>query len=117
MHSDGLFRFGLMAGILICRRLKDQAIQTNEPNRAIWPILAALRKLQPSVEHLTPLHADCLLLCVLAKTYKAGLLLLEDDIFEIDQKRTGITPRDFLLYCYYGYSPNAFILDPTLEQF
>jgi COP9 signalosome complex subunit 3 len=102
--------------IVICRRLKDHAIQINEPNRAICPLFSALSKLQPSTEHLTPLHADYLLLCLLAKTYKAGLPILEEDIFEIDQKRTGLTPRDFLLYCYYGYSHNA-IYNPSMHPF
>ncbi|CAM6121819.1 unnamed protein product [Calypogeia fissa] len=100
--SADQIRLAIEKFIVICRRLKDQAIQIVQPTSAILPLLAAIRKLQPSTEYLTPLHADYLLLCLLAKTYKAGLLILEEDIFEIDQKRTGLTPRDFLLYCYYG---------------
>ncbi|PKI39840.1 hypothetical protein CRG98_039773 [Punica granatum] len=59
-------------------------------------MLTALRKLQTTTEHLTPLHPELLLLCLLSKSYKIGLSILEDDIFEVDQ------PRDLFLYCYYG---------------
>lgn len=75
-----------------------------EPMRSILPLQTAIRKLQPSSEYLTAIHADFLQLCLLSKCYKASLSILEDDIFEIDQKRTALVPRDFLLYCYYGYA-------------
>lgn len=76
-------------------------MQMMEPSCAILPLYAAILKSQPSCLYLTPLHADYLLLCLLSKCYRAGLNILEDDIFEIDQKRTGLMPRDFLLHCYY----------------
>ncbi|AQK78397.1 COP9 signalosome complex subunit 3 [Zea mays] len=71
-------------------------MQLNMPIRGIAPLRAAVRKIQSSPEQLTPVHADYLLLCLLAKQYKAGLSVLEDDIFEVDQ------PKDLFLYCYYG---------------
>jgi COP9 signalosome complex subunit 3 len=80
----------------VCRVLKDQVMQLNTPIRGIAPLRAAIRKIRTSPEQLTPVHADCLLLCLLAKQYKAGLSVLEDDIFEVDQ------PKDLFLYCYYG---------------
>lgn len=86
----------------ICRRVKEQAMYLHEPMRAILPLQSAIRKLQPSSEYLTAIHADFLQSCLLSKCYKASLSILEDDIFEIDQKRTALVPRDFLLYCYYG---------------
>lgn len=67
-----------------------------DPMRGVAPMLRALQKLQYSSEQLTTLHPDFLLLCLLAKCYKTGLSILEDDIFDVDQ------PRDFFLYCYYG---------------
>lgn len=66
------------------------------PMRGVAPLLTAIRKLQTSSEHLTPLHPEFLLLCLLAKCYKTGLSVLHDDISEVDQ------PRDLFLYCYYG---------------
>ncbi|XP_047079937.1 COP9 signalosome complex subunit 3-like [Lolium rigidum] len=80
----------------VCKVLKGEAMQLNAPIRGIAPLRAAVRKVQPSSEHLTPLHAEYLTLCLLAKQYKAGLSVLEDDIFEVDQ------PKDLFLYCYYG---------------
>ncbi|VAI76278.1 unnamed protein product [Triticum turgidum subsp. durum] len=71
-------------------------MQLNAPIRGIAPLRAAVRKIQTSSEQLTPLHAEYLMLCLLAKQYKAGLSVLEDDIFEVDQ------PKDLFLYCYYG---------------
>ena len=67
-----------------------------EPLRGVAPMLTAIRKLQSSTEHLTTLHLEFLLLCLLAKCYKTGISILEEDIFEVDQ------PRDLFLYCYYG---------------
>ncbi|KAG5527076.1 hypothetical protein RHGRI_028111 [Rhododendron griersonianum] len=82
--------------ISLCKRFKDQVMQLEAPIRGVAPLLTAIRKLQSSSEQLTTLHPDFLLLCVLAKCYKTGLCVLEDDIFEVDQ------PKDFFLYCYYG---------------
>ncbi|KAK7266906.1 hypothetical protein RIF29_19567 [Crotalaria pallida] len=82
--------------ISVCKTLKDQVTLLEAPIRGVAPMLTALRKLQVSTERLTPLHSEFLLLCLLAKCYKTGLSILEDDIFEVDQ------PRDLFLYCYYG---------------
>lgn len=87
---------------ILCRRLKEQALQMHIPMRAVLPLQTAVRKLQPSSEYLTPLHADFFLVCLLTKCYKSALSILEEEIYEIDQKKTGLIPRDFLLYCYYG---------------
>jgi COP9 signalosome complex subunit 3 len=80
----------------VCKVLKSEVTQLNAPIRGIAPLRAAVRKIRASSEHLTSLHAEYLTLCLLAKQYKAGLSVLEDDIFEVDQ------PKDFFLYCYYG---------------
>ncbi|XP_059670003.1 COP9 signalosome complex subunit 3 [Cornus florida] len=82
--------------VSVCKKFKDQVMMLEAPMRGVAPLLTAARKLQSSSEHLTTLHPDFLLLCVLAKCYKTGLHILEDDVFEVDQ------PRDLFLYCYYG---------------
>ena len=69
---------------------------------AILPLEAAARKVQPTNEYLTAQHADLAQVCLLAKCYNAALPLLDDDIFEVDPKATGVNFKDFLLYCYYG---------------
>ncbi|KAK6256305.1 hypothetical protein SCA6_017610 [Theobroma cacao] len=82
--------------ISVCKRFKDQVLLLEEPLHGVAPMLTAIRKLQSSTEHLTTLHPEFLLLCLLAKCYRTGLSILEEDIFEVDQ------PRDLFLYCYYG---------------
>lgn len=82
--------------INVCKRYKDQVLLFEAPIRGLGPMLTAIRKIQSSTEHLTTLHPEFLQLCLLAKCYKAGLSVLEDDIYEIN------LPRDFFLYCYYG---------------
>ncbi|KAL5717699.1 hypothetical protein ACHQM5_010672 [Ranunculus cassubicifolius] len=82
--------------VSVCKKFKDAVMLLQTPMRGIAPIRTAIRKLQSSREQLTTLHADFLQLCLLAKCYKSGLKLLEEDIFETD------LPKDFFLYCYYG---------------
>lgn len=82
--------------ISVCKRLKDQVMLLEAPIRGVSVMMTAIKKLQPSSEHLTPLHPEFLLLCLLSKCYKVGSRLLEDDIFEV------ALPRDLFLYCYYG---------------
>lgn len=82
--------------IFICKRLHEQVMVLGAPMRAVAPLFTAIRKIQPSSEHLTPLHPDFLQVCLSSKCYKIGYKILEDDIYEVDQ------PRDFFLYCYYG---------------
>lgn len=67
------------------------------PIQGIAPLRSAVHKLQALPEHLTTLHSDFLQLCLLAKCYKAGLSVLESDIFEAEN------PRDLFLFYYYGY--------------
>lgn len=40
--------------------------------------------------------------CLLAKMPSAAVPVLEVEVFDVDPAKTGMTPRDFLLYCYYG---------------
>ncbi|CAH9123207.1 unnamed protein product [Cuscuta epithymum] len=82
--------------ISVCKRFKDQVLLLKAPLQGVGPMRTAIKKLQLSSEQLTPLHPEFLLLCVLAKCYRIGFSILEDDILEVDQ------PKDFFLYCYYG---------------
>ena len=72
------------------------------PGRALSALSAAARKAAPTPAHLTPAHVDVLQLSLLARNFAAALPLLGDDIFEVVPAATGLVPRDFLLYCYYG---------------
>ncbi|GJP33132.1 hypothetical protein CLOM_g17701 [Closterium sp. NIES-68] len=88
----------------LCHRLRDLLISRTEFARGVLPLHWAIGKVQQrcSAEHLTPQHADCLQLCLLAKMYRHGGELLQGDILDIDPKKTGLVHRDFLLYCFYG---------------
>ncbi|KAG6741651.1 hypothetical protein POTOM_054928 [Populus tomentosa] len=88
--------FSSFAVIAVSKRFKDQVLILEVPMRGVAPLLEAVKKLRSSSEHLTALRPDFLQLCLLAKCYKTGLSILEDDIFEVDQ------PWDFFFYCYYG---------------
>ena len=72
------------------------------PGRALAALSAAARKAAPTPAHLTPAHVDVLQLSLLARNFAAAMPLLADDIFEVVPAATGLAPRDFLLYCYYG---------------
>ncbi|KAJ0798921.1 putative proteasome component (PCI) domain, winged helix DNA-binding domain superfamily [Helianthus annuus] len=78
------------------RLVPDKCIVLLSQHKSCGPLLTAIRKIQPSPEHLTPLHPDFSSVFLSAKCYKIGYSILEDDIYKVDQ------PRDFFLYCYYG---------------
>ena len=42
----------------LCRRLKDASLALGRPKAALLPLRAALQKLCPTPEHLSPMHAD-----------------------------------------------------------
>jgi hypothetical protein len=74
------------------------------PGRGLAALACAARKAAPTPAHLTPAHVDVLQLSLLALNYAAALPLLADDIFEVVPSATGLVPKDFLLYCFYGGS-------------
>ncbi|KAF5194458.1 Cop9 signalosome complex subunit [Thalictrum thalictroides] len=82
--------------ISVCRAFKDGILSLKTPIRGVGPLRTAIRKLQSSSGRVTSLHSDFVMLCLLAKCYKTGYSILEENIFETDQ------PRDLYLYCYYG---------------
>ncbi|KAF8060061.1 CSN3 [Scenedesmus sp. PABB004] len=87
----------------LCRKYKEQLLGDPRAARSgVAPLLAALQRLAPSAEHLTPIHADVLQLCLLAKTYGAAAALLGGELTEVDPTRTAVGPTDLQLYCYYG---------------
>ncbi|KAL9236545.1 hypothetical protein vseg_011199 [Gypsophila vaccaria] len=82
--------------VSVCKKFKDLVLSLNAPIRGVAPFLTAIRILRPSSHHLTPLHPDFLLLCILSKSYHSALSLLTHDVFELDH------PKDLFLYSYYG---------------
>ncbi|KAL4423543.1 hypothetical protein ABPG77_006566 [Micractinium sp. CCAP 211/92] len=86
----------------LCRAVKAHCLALGLPKRGVAPLRAAVAKLCPSPDHLTPIHADFFQLCLLSKCYGAAATLVEADIFTVDPTLTACTPTDVLLYCYYG---------------
>jgi hypothetical protein len=48
------------AVVELCRRFKDQLLNPQHARQGIMPLMAALQRLSPGKQHLTPLHADVL---------------------------------------------------------
>ena len=88
--------------VAVCSKFSAAAVAIKAPIAAVQPLLAAARALQPSPAHFTPMHADFLRMCLLAKTYHAAAPVLADDLLQVDKEATGVTPRDLLLYHYYA---------------
>lgn len=86
----------------LCKKLKDSCLYTGTPTLAALPLKNAIRKIQPDKQYLTPQHVDFLQVCLLAKRYATAMEVLRDDVYEANPVLTGLVPRDFLLYCYYG---------------
>jgi len=87
----------------VCHQYSDLCRENWLTVRALKNIKVGLERFRPSSEFLTPLHADFLCLCLKAKNYKAGYNLIENNkIYDIDPNLTGLSPRDMLLYYYYG---------------
>ena len=50
----------LRAVATVCRVFKELLLVKQQPMRAVLPLLSAVRKVQPTPNHLTPQHADFL---------------------------------------------------------
>jgi len=61
-----------------------------------------MKRFRPLKDCLTPLHADYLALSLKSLSFKQSIELLNETIYDIDISNTGMTPRDLLLYYYYG---------------
>jgi len=81
----------------------DIMMEQGTPLRAIQPLRIALNKIRPNSESLTPLDADFLQVCMLAKDYRAALPLLAEDMLAIaNPEDYNFKTKDFLRYYYYG---------------
>jgi len=86
----------------VCRRFTEFAIESNQAMRALKTLRLAIKKLRPNSETLTPVHSDFLQACLIARNYNIALPILEEEIYDVNTDVTGTTPRDLLLYYYYG---------------
>jgi len=93
----------------VCRKFKDVLVQRGLARQAVLPLQSAVAKLQVDPSALTPLHGDLLQACLVSKFYRVGADHLypgndadQKNLVVGDPKVSGLTVRDFLLYCYYG---------------
>ena len=92
----------------LCRALKEQVLaEAGGPSfsaavAALKSLMTAIEKVRQGPEHLTPQHVDFVQLCLLAKLYHVAAPVLDEDIYDVNPKHTGLDVTDFLLYCYYG---------------
>ena len=62
---------------------------------------AALVKLRPSVNHLTPVHGEFVKLCVAAHAHHRALPIIADSLFNVDGD-ADVSIEDVLTYAYYA---------------
>lgn len=86
---------------LICRRMTEAFQELREPKAAIRPLQHAIHRIGCR-DHLTPQHASLAFACVLSKTYKTALPMLDGFVYQIDPSMTGVRSEDTRLYFYYG---------------
>ncbi|KAL3567826.1 hypothetical protein D5086_030477 [Populus alba] len=107
--------FSSFSVIAVSKRFKDQVLMLEVPMRGVAPLLEVVKRLRSSSEHLTTLRPDFLQLCLLAKCYKTGLSILEDDIFEV--KETLLVAREGRVWCLEDRLVlGGFDWDPTLQE-
>lgn len=88
--------------VAVCCKFSAAAIAIKSPLFAVRALHAAALALQPGPTHFTPLHAEFLKLCILAKTYTAAKPMIEQPLLQVDKQATMVAPRDLLLYHYYA---------------
>lgn len=85
----------------ICKRFVEACRETGQAMRAVKPMKLAISKIAPP-NHLTPQHAQFARACITAKCYKVALPILDQFVYLIDPKLSGIKSEDTRLYYYYG---------------
>jgi len=94
-------RFDPRRFAVICRRFVEACKATGNPVRAVKIMKIAIGKIAPAY-HLTPQHSLFLRACLSAKCYKASLPVLDEFVYLIDPKISGVRSEDTRSFYYYG---------------
>ena len=87
----------------VCQKFAEIHQEQKTPLAAIKLLKIAITKLRPNSESLTPLHADFLQTCLLAKDYRAALPVLSDEVLALANPESyNLKARDVLRFFYYG---------------
>ncbi|CAM9342461.1 unnamed protein product, partial [Discosporangium mesarthrocarpum] len=88
---------------MLCHKYSQVCISEGVAIQALLPLRAAADKLAPMKTCLSPIHADFLHCCILAKCYGVSSRFVDErPIFSVDPRKTGLTPVHFLRYFYYS---------------
>ncbi|KAI8145970.1 hypothetical protein BJV82DRAFT_602921 [Fennellomyces sp. T-0311] len=82
--------------------LEHLAKVLRNPLVPIIPLSVAIERLSPQLDTLTSLHVPFVKACLLAKTYRPALSILDVDIENVDPNVHDISIKTFLLYHYYS---------------
>jgi COP9 signalosome complex subunit 3 len=85
----------------VCKKFVELCREAKTPMRAIKPMIVAIQKVG-SEHHLTPQHTLLFQSCVSSKCYHAAIPVLDNFVYLVDDKITGIKSEDTRLYYYYG---------------
>lgn len=86
----------------IAQRFLENCIEAGQSLRAVKPLHSAVLKVSPSSSTLTPLHSSYLHACLLSKCYHMGLVLIEQEIFDVATDSCAVTIKDVLSYFYFA---------------
>lgn len=100
--SPEQIRFSPSSLCELCHVLSSELVRRNAAIRGITIITRAIRKLQPSVSALTPVHSDLTKLCLVSKCFGPALAFLNTDINLISKENSHFDAIHLLLYYYYG---------------
>jgi COP9 signalosome complex subunit 3 len=86
---------------IVCKKFVEICRELATPMRAIRPMMLAIQKI--GVEnHLTPQHTLLFMACIHSKCYHAAIPYLNNFVYLVDEKLTGIKSDETRLYYYYG---------------
>lgn len=70
--------------------------------RGVKTLAEGIKRFRPNQDCLTGIHSDFLACCLKTINLKAALPILEQIIFDVQPEKTGTSPKEMLLYFYYG---------------
>jgi COP9 signalosome complex subunit 3 len=85
----------------VCKKFVELCREAKTPMRAIKPMIVAIQKVGAE-NYLTPQHTLLFQSCVSSKCYHAAIPVLDNFVYLVDEKITGIKSEDTRLYYYYG---------------
>ncbi|XP_065193905.1 COP9 signalosome complex subunit 3-like [Sycon ciliatum] len=88
---------------LVVHEMTNLLRENGAPAAGIPVVDAAIRRVQPDLRLLTPIHADLCLLCLQCKNFKPVMEFLETDVQDLAVDENGkFDSLYFVLYFYYG---------------